>query len=219
MPTLSKKKYWDDWWSKNKDEMNRRRRERWASDPALRKIHTARVSAHQSMLSAMRTFQRMHTNHAGQEEKLYYLNQMESVVQRDVGTLRRWREQGTRIFPKALYYDRRSRSLYAESQVKYIAALLAMVDADEVFLTFRFMGQTLAEVWSKRYSLASLRAALATVPRKYKHENDKEDRANGSYVKRRETRRGKYRDIFTGKRPLRTPRSRRGQAQKNDLDR
>ena len=167
----------------------------------------------------MRPEERTRATHNGRVEKIYYLNQREHLVGRDVFTLRRWRNEGTRIFPKALYYDRRGRGMYSESQVKFIAALMKMVDNDEVFLTYRFMGQTLNEVWDKTFSLVSLKAALVNVPRKYRDQNNEEDRADGSYVKRREKRQGKYRDIFTGKRKLRAPRKGGGSSRKDHKDR
>lgn len=217
--TEKRRKKWRDWWKRNKAEQNRLRREKWRKDPAFRKAQLARVTTRNSILTAMKTEQRTRTTHDGRLEKLYYLCQMEPLVGRDVFTLRRWRTQGERIFPKALYYDKRGRGMYSESQVKFIAELLGMVERDEVFLTYRFMGQTLTEVWGRRFSRTSLKAALVNVPRKYRDQNNAEDKEDGTYVARRSKRQQKYREIFSGKRKLRAPRTGRSAKGQNHKDR
>lgn len=214
-----RKRYWREWWKRNKADQNRQRREKWRTDPKFRESQMQRVVTRNTLLKAMRAEERTTVNHDGRKEKIYYLYQMDPIVNRDVFTLRRWRNQGARIIPKALYYDRRGRGMYCDSQVKFIAALLKMVDNDEVFLSYRFMGQTLSEVWGRKFSLVSLKAALVNVPRKYRTQNDREDKESGHYIKRREKRREKYRDIFTGKRKLRAPRTGGSSTRQNHKDR
>lgn len=161
--SVNSSSYNKDYYKQHKKAIAARRKKKYHSDPALRTLMKKRAKAHYQM-KAIAKRARIKTGAVeGKQEKLFYLNEIDTVVNRDRTILYAWRRAGESILPTPLFHDLRKRGLYSDSQVQYIAEILARIDSGKLAITYRRMGLILRDVWAKKFNRKTLETAIKEV--------------------------------------------------------
>lgn len=159
----SQKEYHKAYYKQNKEEINRKKRERYKTDRRYRAgiLQRASVSAIMTSLKKKKTIQVV--KHAGRFENVYSVSAMALVVNRNKDSLYRMTWKRPRVIPEALYVNKQGVSVYCESQMHYLRSLLHKIDFGDTVFNYTEMGLILREVWTRRFSEATLNRAIRKV--------------------------------------------------------
>lgn len=146
--------YYKEYYKQHKADILAARGEKYRKDPRYRDaiLRRAKVASvvktmiHQKQKEAIRVI------HAGKPEKVFYVKHMELMVNRDRAVLDAWRKSDPSIIPRPLYYDKRKRGVYSESQVNFIAKVLHRLDLGSLSMTYNDLRLLLQSVWAERFS-------------------------------------------------------------------
>lgn len=159
----SSKEYMKSYYQQNRERLLEERRRRYESDPNYREKVLSRATVRASLRSMASKARVKTVEHNKKREQAFHLIEMEGRVNRDKDVLYSWRRSGELVLPNASYHDGRGRGLYSESQVKYVGALLAMIDSGKLTTTYKNLGRILALVWKETYHPGKLSRAIAEV--------------------------------------------------------
>ena len=173
----SSREYMQRYYAQNKKKILENRRDRYQNDPLYREKVKGRATVRAAIRSMATKAKKKHVEHAGRVERAFYLIEMEGLVNRAHDVLYSWRRMGDKVIPEPSYRDGRGRGLYAESQVRFLASVLQLIDNGKFSTTYRNLGRILNEVWGIRFHPSQLTKAIASVlhSRRY-YEEDRESR-------------------------------------------
>jgi len=142
---VSNRKYYLD----HKDEINRRKRERYKKDKEYRHAALRRAKSQTLIKKVQRIAERSTVKHGKYIEQVYTLAELCKAINRSKDVIFRWRKSG--VMPKPTHY-RGSKGVYSTSQLAYMKIFCERIDAGDP-LTYQSFSEMLKKVWNKGFSL------------------------------------------------------------------
>lgn len=144
--------YYKNYYAARKEQILAAKKRRYETDKRYREgiLKKARVSSVVRVLKNREQRKAARVTHNGKPESFYYVTSMLPLVNRDRSVIDKWIRDG--LIPQPLYYDKRGRRLYAESQVKFLTAALHKLDHGKLSMTYVDLRNVLHDVWGETFS-------------------------------------------------------------------
>ena len=157
--------YYKQYYEQRKADILAARGERYRTDERYREgiLRRARVASVVKTLTRRKQRDAARVVHAGKSEKMFYMAQMEMMVNRDRAVLDDWRRCEPPIIPTPLYFDKRGRGMYSESQTKYLSKILHRLDTGTLLMTYEDLRLLLHKTWSETFSERNLTTRIREV--------------------------------------------------------
>lgn len=155
--------YQTEYYRKRKLEISLIRKQKYAENKKYREAILQRARLRAALLSAKRKEERSKRSveHNGKKERVYYISEMESIVNRDFDVLRSWKHQ--EIIPAPLFHDKKGRGLYTLSQVSFLARILQKLDTEDWAITYQDLYRILSDLWHETFSERKLNSVMREV--------------------------------------------------------
>lgn len=181
--------YYKEYYQQHKADILAARGEKYRQDERYRQgiLRRAKVSSVIRTLTNRKQKEAIRVIHAGKPEKIFHVSHMEMMVNRDRAVLDDWRKCDPPIIPAALYYDKRGRGVFSESQVKYISKVLHRLDTGSLLMTYNDLRLLLHSVWKETFSEKNLTTKIREVlHREQTSEGESRKVRQGRYANRKE---------------------------------
>ena len=157
--------YYKEYYKQHKADILAARGEKYRQDERYRQgiLRRAKVASVVKTMIYQKQKEAIRVIHAGRPERLFYVNSMELMVNRDRAVLDDWRKSDPPIIPTPLYYDKRGRGMYSASQVQFIAKVLHRLDIGKLSMTYNDLRLLLHDVWKESFSEKTLTIRIREV--------------------------------------------------------
>lgn len=144
------KDYWKQYYEKNKDKLNEKKRQRYETDASYREAIKKSAKLRATLYKVSKKLAKVDKIQTvyGVKEPYFSLKSMSRFAGIDYTILRKWQLLG--FIPDPIYFKGK-RGIYSESQARYLRDFIDELKRNEVYLTYVDLKVFLKKVWQLPY--------------------------------------------------------------------